>query len=143
VFLKAAFLERVSLKRRGFLRFLGGWLIFGLAACLGCRQAAESLEPRWVKLGPLTAFKEGANHFPLERLMVWRAGNSFRALSMVCTHQNCIVGFTKDSSHGEFVCPCHGSRFDIQGRVLTPPAQLPLHRLEVKERGNEIYVRLS
>ncbi len=42
----------------------------------------------------------------------------FVAMSNVCTHRGCPVGFQPY----EVVCPCHLSRFDLQGRVTHPPA---------------------
>src|SRR5690606_8322960 len=46
-------------------------------------------------------------------------------LSAICTHLGCLPQFkpTSDMELGAdlssgFYCPCHGSRFDIAGRVL-------------------------
>ena len=51
--------------------------------------------------------------------------NTFSALSATCTHQVCtITGF----SNSDFVCPCHGSTFDSNGRVVSGPAPAPLHQ---------------
>ncbi|GAB4297277.1 MAG: hypothetical protein Fur0034_07140 [Desulfuromonadia bacterium] len=49
------------------------------------------------------------------------------ALSLVCTHLGCTVSV----GEGEMVCPCHGSRFDREGGVLSGPAASPLGRLPV------------
>ena len=44
---------------------------------------------------------------------------SFVALTGICTHQTCtITGFANQT----YVCPCHGSTFDVNGRVLGGPA---------------------
>jgi Rieske Fe-S protein len=42
----------------------------------------------------------------------------FVAMSSVCPHRGCPVGVQQF----EVVCPCHASRFDLQGRVTRPPA---------------------
>jgi len=55
------------------------------------------------------------------------SGNQFFALSTRCTHMGCVVP-TFSSTAGASVCPCHGSRFAINGNVLGGPAVSPLAR---------------
>jgi cytochrome b6-f complex iron-sulfur subunit len=58
-------------------------------------------------------------------LVAHTAQSVFVALSAVCTHQTCtITGFGNQN----YVCPCHGSTFDINGRVLGGPAPAPLRQ---------------
>ena len=58
-------------------------------------------------------------------LVAHTAQNSFVALSAICTHQTCtITGFGSQT----YVCPCHGSTFDVNGRVLGGPAPFSLHQ---------------
>jgi cytochrome b6-f complex iron-sulfur subunit len=58
-------------------------------------------------------------------LVAHTAQSSFVALSATCTHQTCtITGFGNQN----YVCPCHGSTFDINGRVLGGPAPAALHQ---------------
>lgn len=72
--------------------------------------------------------------------LVNRNDNSLIALSPVCTHLGCFVNF--DRYNNEFICPCHGGRYDIEGRVITGPPKENLQRLPVKIENDKIYVGL-
>jgi glycine/D-amino acid oxidase-like deaminating enzyme/nitrite reductase/ring-hydroxylating ferredoxin subunit len=50
---------------------------------------------------------------------------TLHAVSAKCTHLGCIVGW--NAAETSWDCPCHGSRFDVDGRVLQGPA---VHDLE-------------
>jgi Rieske Fe-S protein len=52
-------------------------------------------------------------------LVARTAQDAFVALTATCTHEACTVtGF----SGGNYVCPCHGSRYNTAGVVLSGPA---------------------
>jgi cytochrome b6-f complex iron-sulfur subunit len=52
-------------------------------------------------------------------LVARTAQDTFVALTATCTHEACTVtGF----SAGTYVCPCHGSRYNTAGAVLSGPA---------------------
>ena len=56
-----------------------------------------------------------------ERLAVYRdPAGQLHALSSVCTHLGCTVKFNRAEKTWD--CPCHGSRFSIDGAVLDGPA---------------------
>jgi glycine/D-amino acid oxidase-like deaminating enzyme/nitrite reductase/ring-hydroxylating ferredoxin subunit len=48
------------------------------------------------------------------------------SLSARCTHLGCIVSF--NPAERTWDCPCHGSRFGLDGQVLEGPAVHPLER---------------
>jgi Rieske Fe-S protein len=51
-----------------------------------------------------------------------------------CSHLGCSVALNKDAK--SFDCPCHGSRFHLDGTVLRGPAPVPLSHLTWKQ-GND------
>lgn len=54
------------------------------------------------------------------------------AIDLTCTHLGCAV---RPVGAG-FTCPCHGSRYDGQGRPVAGPARRELGRLALERRGN-------
>ena len=52
------------------------------------------------------------------------------ALSARCTHLGCLIGF--NAAERSWDCPCHGSRFDIHGRVIEGPATRRLRRVDIE-----------
>jgi len=48
--------------------------------------------------------------------------------SAVCPHMGCVVEF--NPAERSWDCPCHGSRFDTDGRVIDAPAVAGLSRIE-------------
>ncbi|KAL5581885.1 hypothetical protein UlMin_014327 [Ulmus minor] len=45
-------------------------------------------------------------------------------INAVCTHLGCVVPW--NSAENKFICPCHGSQYNDQGRVVRGPAPLSL-----------------
>jgi len=57
------------------------------------------------------------------------------ALSAVCTHLGCVVPWVRSSN--KFICPCHGSQYDENGKVVRGPAPLSLALAHVQiQEGN-------
>jgi glycine/D-amino acid oxidase-like deaminating enzyme/nitrite reductase/ring-hydroxylating ferredoxin subunit len=60
-----------------------------------------------------------------KKLAVYRdEQGALHAVSATCTHQGCQVAF--NPTERSWDCPCHGSRFDVDGRPLHGPAEKPL-----------------
>jgi len=60
-----------------------------------------------------------------KRSAAYRDGDGeLHAVSPTCTHLGCEVRF--NAAERSWDCPCHGSRFDVDGNVLEGPAVHPL-----------------
>lgn len=60
-----------------------------------------------------------------EKWAVYRDKNGgLHCLSAVCTHLGCLVEW--NGIEQSWDCPCHGSRFDTEGKILNGPAPSPL-----------------
>ncbi len=57
---------------------------------------------------------------PSGPLLVAHTGpDTYVALTATCTHQGCTITNVENQT---YVCPCHGSTFDFNGRVIGGPA---------------------
>jgi Rieske Fe-S protein len=73
------------------------------------------------KLGPAAAVPVGGGtvYESLEVVVTQPEAGRFEGLSAVCTHTGCIVDKVAD---GLIQCPCHGSRYRLDGTVAGGPA---------------------
>lgn len=68
-------------------------------------------------------------------IIVIRSTDSlYIALSKICTHQGCEVGYNHAAN--KLPCPCHGSEFDRDGNVLQGPATSKLTKYTTKLDGD-------
>jgi cytochrome b6-f complex iron-sulfur subunit len=63
------------------------------------------------------------------------------AVNPTCTHRGCTVNWKAADSL--FECPCHRSKFALDGMVVKGPAKRALATYTVKVDGNSILVRGS
>lgn len=58
------------------------------------------------------------------------------AIQPICTHLGCTVPW--NAEQGRFICPCHGSQYDSEGRVVQGPAPRSLPLVTVVVKQNQI-----
>lgn len=72
-------------------------------------------------------------------ILLWPLANGgLRAFDATCTHLGCDVRPSGDFA----VCPCHGSTFADDGRVVRGPAQRPLSAYPVVVTDDTIEIQL-
>ena len=59
------------------------------------------------------------------------ANGKLHVLAINCSHLGCSIALNSDDK--TFDCPCHGSRFHLDGTVLHGPAAYPLSNLTWKQ----------
>ncbi|HXG00301.1 MAG TPA: ubiquinol-cytochrome c reductase iron-sulfur subunit [Bacteroidota bacterium] len=73
-------------------------------------------------------------------LVAHTSTDTFIALTAICTHQGCtITGY----QNGQYVCPCHGSRYTTNGQVVQGPAQIPLRSYPTQFANNQLVISLQ
>lgn len=58
---------------------------------------------------------------------------TLHAVSAICPHMGCVLAW--NAVERSWDCPCHGSRFDIQGRLLHGPAVKDLEQIALDDEG--------
>ena len=132
--------------RRGF----GYAVIYGLGALIGAALTVPAalyllLPPKtrkqqsWVEAGDLSQLQPGTPQemtFRRTHTDGWKiysekgtawvvktAEGKIMAFAPVCTHLGCAYHW--DAGKADFLCPCHGSEFGVDGTVLPGPAPPP------------------
>lgn len=146
------------LSRRQFVQLTGSILIASMSASTlmtllqGCYKDSSNPvqpppqgttlkikldeHPELAQVGGFKTFKVNST-----QIIVFRTGQTtFKAISMICTHQGCTTNWVNTVQ--QFQCPCHGSKYDKDGKVIQGPAtqNLPAYRTEYKSDTNELII---
>jgi menaquinol-cytochrome c reductase iron-sulfur subunit len=71
--------------------------------------------------------------------LVKRIDGSVLAFTASCPHLGC--GYRWNDDRKRFECPCHGSIFDLEGRVLAGPTPRRLDSIETRVVSDRLLVR--
>lgn len=140
--------SEAQITRREFFSS-GGWISLMASAGLILLGNLRFFKPQ-VLFEPPSIFKVGMpdefpkNKFtflPDRKVFIYRSDDdAFHAISAVCTHLGCTV---KLASTG-FDCPCHGSKFDKEGQIISGPPPRPLPWLSLtKSRDGQLVVNIN
>jgi menaquinol-cytochrome c reductase iron-sulfur subunit len=153
--------EQIQTTRRGFLQLVTGALGLLTGVGLGIPLVGALIGPalrkaksHWSKVTrveSLTTRKPTDLTFPDQTedafiretalRSAWaikHSSSEVTVFSPICPHLGC--GYNWDPQTEHFECPCHGSVFDRDGKVLAGPAPRPLDTLPAKIEDGELWV---
>ena len=94
-----------------------------------------------VDLNANPALKDAGGSLITRSIIVINLGEgNFTALSSVCTHQGCEVGY--DQAANDIKCPCHGSVYTTAGAVINGPAPRALRSYTITQEGDILTIKL-
>lgn len=98
---------------------------------------AEDDVPRsGVKKAELTFTVSGKDR--KSRVFIVSSSEGTTVLSATCSHLGCLVNYNREKH--EFVCPCHGGRYDLDGKNVAGPPPAPLSRFPIKIQDGMLYL---
>ena len=115
-------------------------MLFGAAALplAGCAKAGEAPTSATPAAGQVLAavadVPVGSGTIIDDTLITQPSAGVFEGFVARCTHAGCALGLRD----GKAVCPCHGSRFNLDGTVARGPATQTLTTRAVTVRGGQI-----
>ena len=127
------------MKRRGFIRKVS-IIMASAAGTVVSLTFLRQLSPKVIRanmeinVGKLKDFPVDTYTFLNDyKLFIYRDHGSMKAVSAVCTHLGCTIKRTAEG----FECPCHGSCYSEQGRVLSGPAPRDLYWFSMEKRSDD------
>lgn len=125
--LRRSFLKKTSLVLASIAGLFAGISLFRIFSAKSGKQGLR--------------FKVGKpSDFPVDTytlvedhdLFVYRDHEGIKAISSICTHLGCTVQRTSDG----FECPCHGSCYTDDGKVISGPAPSSLAWYELEKAAD-------
>ena len=131
------------------INMLGGFIAAALAIPAALYLAVKpksSDDSNWIEVSDLSQLKVGSPQevlYERKRVDGWQKVVEKSSAWVVRTEEHNVVAYKPACTHlacpyhwehqaNKFVCPCHGSEFSLDGKVLTGPAPRPLDRFLTK-----------
>lgn len=76
-----------------------------------------------------------------DEIFVLSLKGKITVFSAHCTHLGCIVNFNKEKNI--FECPCHGSKYAIDGKSICGPSKRDLNKLPFVKKNGKIIVETA
>ena len=135
------------MNRKDFFKkaFIGGSvLLFAPTVFTSCTKASDVLPAGGTGTIDLTSSayaslkNVGGYAYNGSVIIIRSSATSYIAMSSICTHQGCTVGYS--SSSKKLVCPCHGAVYNTNGTVLQGPAQSALTQYTATLNGTTLTI---
>ena len=84
---------------------------------------------------PFVLVNAADEEFPI---CIYKNNDSYTASLLKCTHRGCELNV----GGGIYSCPCHGSEFSTEGKVLEGPADQDLKTYKIETDNENIYIYL-
>jgi len=123
--------QKAGVSRRDFLNEITIGAL-GVAGLGGTAVIYQYFSPNLL-FEPATTFRAGnPDLFPIDsvsylqdqQVYIVRTSSGFYAVSAVCTHLGCVTQWKPEANR--IACPCHGSKFQRDGKKIEGPAPRPL-----------------
>jgi cytochrome b6-f complex iron-sulfur subunit len=128
--------DKAKVSRRDFLGLAsaGAVILSSLTALAGILRITKPdvhyEESKKFKIGKPENFPVGTiKKLEDKKVHIFSDENGLHAITSVCTHLGCIVALSDTG----FDCPCHGSKYTRDGKVIAGPAPRNLPWLEISE----------
>lgn len=118
-------------QRRSLVALILLGLLYPLLRFIGYRV------PKKPRLFEVTRKLAAGGFLVHKEFVLFDRGSEAWAVSRKCTHLGCKLNFHEVDDYLE--CPCHQSRFTIEGHVAKGPAKRDLDVFEVEKRDNAPY----
>jgi cytochrome b6-f complex iron-sulfur subunit len=128
---------KTPVSRRDFMNGIAGCAL--AIAGIGAAVVTVEYSSPNVLFEPPTTFRAGSlDDYPVnsvtyiqnQQVYIVRTEKGLWAMTAVCTHLGCITQWKPESN--QIACPCHGSKFERDGKVQVGPAPRALPHFTVR-----------
>ena len=105
------------------------------------RNGNDVLEKNWLSEHkyPSRALVQGLKGDAHYLITTETGGLEKYALNAVCTHLGCVVPW--NPTENKFMCPCHGSQYNNEGKVIRGPAPKSLAMAAVENIDGKVFLK--
>lgn len=137
--LKIITLDKGEQSRRNFFKTLIGFALAGSALLIG--KMVKTNNSIYERKSVTLSLESGNGVSFADDFIIVRKDGNINVFSSKCTHLGCKINETSENA---LLCPCHGSKFNLDGVPVSGPALKPLETLdfELNKSKTSITIKL-